>query len=658
MAGTLFVLPKQVPLNVGVVVPGAKLYFYLSGTSTPVAAYTTPALDVAHASPVVADADGVFAPIYLDSGNGEHRVKLTDAADVQIWQVDNVPTLEIYGRTAAEISAGVTPVNYQYPTGNVLRYGTNTTPGTTDMTAAIQAALNSCPQYGDVYFPGEGANGVYLISSLLTCSVDNIKIHGKAKIKASSAPFAAMLTCASRTGVVVQDLEFDINGSNRKTGQTTTLNAISFSATTDCAMINVTIRNSLGYSSSSATAVAASGNCLRFKADGCKFIDCGESATSLPSDGLFVRGDHCEIVNCQAYRCTDTAYVLEGCNYSMIGNCIAVDCTAIGAVSNDTATDSVGNEVNGLTGSNSYVGSTGGTFGVACFGAGDILQTKVSGLSIRYQSGATGLGPGIQVRTTSTGRVNGLQINDASIDIGSASGVLAQAMLIQDSDNVIISNPFIVQDLSAGSDCIKFDDACVGAQIHGGRLIGGTRGVSVTDTSSVLVQSVRIQDQDDYGISAGDTSVVTSRGNTITGASLVALENKAAGATLLSDHWQAWTPTYSSDVGNAAATFNGSVTTTLARYSVNGKVATVNVYYTATLNAVTPGYIELTLPGGVLPQSSNQRTTADVSNNSLRELGVARSISTGSIRVYRSSGSNYGSGVAVEGAFCFSFEIE
>jgi hypothetical protein len=47
-----------------------------------------------------------------------------------------------YARTAAEISAGVTPVNYAYAPGVVDRYGTNTTPGTTDMTAAIQSALN------------------------------------------------------------------------------------------------------------------------------------------------------------------------------------------------------------------------------------------------------------------------------------------------------------------------------------------------------------------------------------------------------------------------------------------------------------------------------------------------------------------------------------
>lgn len=44
-------------------------------------------------------------------------------------------------QTAAESSAGVTPTNYSYPPGVVDRYGTNTVPGTTDMTTALTNAL-------------------------------------------------------------------------------------------------------------------------------------------------------------------------------------------------------------------------------------------------------------------------------------------------------------------------------------------------------------------------------------------------------------------------------------------------------------------------------------------------------------------------------------
>jgi len=51
-------------------------------------------------------------------------------------------------RTAAEVSAGVTPVDYSYPPGDIRRYGTNTTPGTTDMLAAAQSAVDGQPDDG------------------------------------------------------------------------------------------------------------------------------------------------------------------------------------------------------------------------------------------------------------------------------------------------------------------------------------------------------------------------------------------------------------------------------------------------------------------------------------------------------------------------------
>lgn len=48
----------------------------------------------------------------------------------------------LYPQTAAEVAAGVTPTHYYYEPGDIRRYGDNTTPGTTDMTAAFQAAVN------------------------------------------------------------------------------------------------------------------------------------------------------------------------------------------------------------------------------------------------------------------------------------------------------------------------------------------------------------------------------------------------------------------------------------------------------------------------------------------------------------------------------------
>jgi hypothetical protein len=64
-----------------------KLYFYISGTSTPLATYTDVTGTIQNSNPVILDSGG-FATVWL--GAGQYRVKVTDANDVQQWVVDSV----------------------------------------------------------------------------------------------------------------------------------------------------------------------------------------------------------------------------------------------------------------------------------------------------------------------------------------------------------------------------------------------------------------------------------------------------------------------------------------------------------------------------------------------------------------------------------------
>jgi hypothetical protein len=81
--------------------PGAKLYFRQSGSSTPQNVYQDIALTVPHANPVVADGAGAFPAIYLDPSLPSYRVILTDSAGVTQpgYPIDDYPSNQNAGQT-------------------------------------------------------------------------------------------------------------------------------------------------------------------------------------------------------------------------------------------------------------------------------------------------------------------------------------------------------------------------------------------------------------------------------------------------------------------------------------------------------------------------------------------------------------------------------
>lgn len=85
--------PFLQPVNgSGVPYPGAKLVAYQANTTTPQDTYTTAALAVANANPVIADADGRFPPIFLGDGL-TYDLILKDANDTVIWTAEDVAAL-------------------------------------------------------------------------------------------------------------------------------------------------------------------------------------------------------------------------------------------------------------------------------------------------------------------------------------------------------------------------------------------------------------------------------------------------------------------------------------------------------------------------------------------------------------------------------------
>lgn len=77
----------------GVPLAGGQLFFYESGTTTPLNTYQDPALTIPNANPVVANAGGYFGPIWL-SPSQPYKVQLFTAATPnnptgsEIWSID------------------------------------------------------------------------------------------------------------------------------------------------------------------------------------------------------------------------------------------------------------------------------------------------------------------------------------------------------------------------------------------------------------------------------------------------------------------------------------------------------------------------------------------------------------------------------------------
>lgn len=95
-------------------------------------------------------------------------------------------------QTSVEQGAGVTPVNLQYAVGNVLRYATNGTPGTTNMTAAFTAAR--AVTGGRYHIPC----GTYLVDASPDVWADAFTADGSTFIKISSTTYTVSNAFAGR----------------------------------------------------------------------------------------------------------------------------------------------------------------------------------------------------------------------------------------------------------------------------------------------------------------------------------------------------------------------------------------------------------------------------------------------------------------------------
>jgi hypothetical protein len=162
---------------------------------------------------------------------------LYDANGNQLWSapyvdgalITTLPNTAIpIAATAAEIAAGVTIVNSYLAPGIVDRYGTNTTPGTTPMSAAVQAACNQMMKPGGspvVYLPGvylqdQGTPtfGTQGGGTILPIDISGAANYGTQIINGAAAGASACFDFTGYSGASLRNLVISCSSVNKNDG--------------------------------------------------------------------------------------------------------------------------------------------------------------------------------------------------------------------------------------------------------------------------------------------------------------------------------------------------------------------------------------------------------------------------------------------------------
>lgn len=371
----------------------------------------------------VSTAAGVSSQLFL-AANIVYTFTLYDAYGNQVWvqrYVNGVSIsqasigMALYPQTQIEKNAGVVPSFYNYPQGDIRRYGA-AGDGVTDDTAAINSWLLVG---GGLYAPP----ATYITSSQQNLAVNGTYISAyNAIIKAANGSnFESLIRAQNISDVIIEGLALDANYQGRP-GLTIRAVCFNMGPVTDTQLINVRAMNAIGYIGISGFGIAVGAQSLRCQVINPIVENCGTS--TYPADAIFLSGTQITCVNPTSYNCFDTGVAIESSNQSGVTGGTILNCGCICAITNAVNATASDNYIDGLTGSKWNATVTGGIQIGNPLGSstGNLLNTRLSNITID-----TGTGPGINVRQTGAALTKGLTISNVRISGATAQGILLEA---------------------------------------------------------------------------------------------------------------------------------------------------------------------------------------------------------------------------------------
>lgn len=199
----LFINPARATDSDNNPLPGAKLYFYTTGTTTPEDVYTTSALSVAHSNPVEADSAGNFPAIYLDPLVSYRAVCKNSTGATTVYDLDPITTgLDAGSVSFTQSGTGAASATVQSKLRQVINAADFTgfdSTGVAASTTAIQAAINEAAARGrcDVLIPTGAKTGALTIPANVTL----VGPESKASLVAASGTYSTITINGSDAGV-------------------------------------------------------------------------------------------------------------------------------------------------------------------------------------------------------------------------------------------------------------------------------------------------------------------------------------------------------------------------------------------------------------------------------------------------------------------------